>query len=120
MCFDATGLASYLPAEVHFSAQDSLPQPTSKPDPAVYDHAVRETGAVRERAIAIEDAPSGVASAVGAGLQTIGNLVFVPPAERRAQGEALLAAGACVIIEDWSELEGLLPTCAPLPVTMSR
>jgi beta-phosphoglucomutase-like phosphatase (HAD superfamily) len=119
-CFTATGLDAYFGADLRFSAQDSLAQATSKPNPAVYLHAVRETGAAPEVAIAVEDAIPGVASAVGAGLQTIGNAVFVSPQERRAQGEALLAAGACVVIENWSEMDALLPVFATSGVTSSR
>lgn len=32
-CFSATGLDPLIPASVRFSAEDSLPVPTSKPDP---------------------------------------------------------------------------------------
>jgi beta-phosphoglucomutase-like phosphatase (HAD superfamily) len=108
-CFTATALDPYFPVGARFSAQDSLPQPTSKPDPAVYLHAIRETAATTRTAVALEDAVPGVASAVAAGLQTIGNVVFAPEAERASQAEALLAAGAGVVIEDWSELGELLP-----------
>jgi beta-phosphoglucomutase-like phosphatase (HAD superfamily) len=38
-CFTATGLDDLIPPAVRFSAEDSLPVPTSKPDPAVYLHA---------------------------------------------------------------------------------
>src|SRR5829696_4773114 len=112
VCFTATGLDPYFPVGARFSAQDSLPRPTSKPDPAVYLHSIRETGADPGLAVALEDAVAGVASAVAAGLQTIGNLVFVPDEERTARGEALLAAGASVVITDWSDLDGLLPSFA--------
>ncbi|HZU46844.1 MAG TPA: HAD family phosphatase, partial [Mycobacterium sp.] len=38
-CFTTTGLDPLIPAALRFSAEDSLPVPTSKPDPAVYLHA---------------------------------------------------------------------------------
>jgi beta-phosphoglucomutase-like phosphatase (HAD superfamily) len=117
VCLTATGLAPYFPTELRFSAHDSLSPPTSKPDPAVYRHALRETRAMPGDAIAVEDAVAGVASAVAAGIPTIGNLVFVPLPERRAHGEALLAAGASMVIEDWSELETLLSTAVDSVVT---
>jgi beta-phosphoglucomutase-like phosphatase (HAD superfamily) len=119
VCFTATGLDPYFPADLRFSAQDSLPSPTSKPDPAVYLHAVREMAAAPELAIAVEDAVAGVASATAAGLQSIGNLAFVPPSERSGHGEALLAEGASVVIEDWSELDALLPTFTGAVATRS-
>jgi len=108
VCFTSTGLDRFFRPDLRFSAQDSLPQPTSKPDPAVYQHAVQEMGIAPERAIAVEDAVAGVRSAVDAGIHTIGNVVFVPPNERRARREDLIDAGACVVIEEWSDLDDLL------------
>src|SRR5215213_4952067 len=43
-CFRAAGLDRLFPEELRFSAEDSLPVPTSKPDPAVYLHACRQAG----------------------------------------------------------------------------
>jgi hypothetical protein len=34
-CFTATGPDPLIPAVLRFSAEDSLPAPTSKPDPAI-------------------------------------------------------------------------------------
>ena len=42
--FTAAGLDPLIPAALRFSAEDSLPVPTSKPDPAVYLHAGRVMG----------------------------------------------------------------------------
>jgi beta-phosphoglucomutase-like phosphatase (HAD superfamily) len=93
---------------VRYSAEDSLPQPTSKPDPAVYAHAGVELGVAGGEALAVEDAASGVLSAVGAGFAVVGNLLFVPPDEREDRAAALLAAGALAIVADWWELDALL------------
>lgn len=108
VCFTATGLDPLFPVQHRYSAQDSLPQPTSKPDPAVYSHAVRDLGLTPDRAIAVEDAVAGVLSAVAAGVQTVGNLVFVPGPERSARARALTEAGATVVVDDWDELDALL------------
>ncbi len=43
-----------------------------KPDPAPYNHALMEFGLNPNQAIAFEDSPSGVRSAVAAGISTIG------------------------------------------------
>ena len=56
-CFRATGLGDLLPSERRFSAQDSLPTPISRPDPAVYLFAVarargRPAGLPRDRGLA--------------------------------------------------------------------
>jgi HAD superfamily hydrolase (TIGR01509 family) len=109
-CLAVTGLADHFPAADRFSAQDSLPAPTSKPDPAVYLLALRKLGLRPEEALAIEDAEAGVASAVAAGIATVGNLVHVPAAERPARREALLTGGAAAVVEDWHDLVELLAT----------
>lgn len=45
-----------------------------KPSPKVYEYAVNELGVIANECIAVEDAPNGVLSAFGAGL----NVVMVP------------------------------------------
>lgn len=107
-CFRATGLAALFPPDVRFSAEDSLPRPASKPDPAVYVHAGDALGVAGGRAVAIEDAPAGVQSAVAAGFPTVGNLVFVPAGERDERAAALRAAGAAAVVDSWWELCDLL------------
>jgi HAD superfamily hydrolase (TIGR01509 family) len=107
-CFTATGVDELIPVERRFSAEDSLPVPASKPDPAVYRHACARLGIPREAGLAIEDAVAGVQSAVAAGCPVIGNLVFVQPAERAERRAALLAAGALLVVGSWSELADLL------------
>jgi HAD superfamily hydrolase (TIGR01509 family) len=107
-CFTATGLDDLLPAERRFSAEDSLPAPTSKPDPAIYRHACAELGIAPSAGLAVEDAVAGVQSAVAAGCPVIGNLVFVLPAEREQRAADLLAAGALTLVDSWQELADLL------------
>jgi len=114
-CFSATGLDELIPAARRFSAEDSLPTPTSKPDPAVYRHACVALGIEPEQGLAVEDAVAGVQSAVGAGCPVVGNLLFVLPEEREARAEALLAAGAVTVVESWQELADLV-----LPVLSVR
>jgi beta-phosphoglucomutase-like phosphatase (HAD superfamily) len=107
-CFAVTGLAELLPPERRFSAEDSLPRPTSKPDPAVYRLACRRLGLPPERTLAIEDSPTGARSAVAAGIPTIGNLRFVAPSERDRRTAELIDAGVCAILTSWTQLERLL------------
>jgi HAD superfamily hydrolase (TIGR01509 family) len=104
-CFRVTGLAQLLPPESRFSAQDSLPVPTSKPDPAVYRAATAALGVPPAAALAVEDAASGVASAVAAGIPVVGILAFVPAAERQRRGADLAAAGARTVGDDWAAVE---------------
>jgi beta-phosphoglucomutase-like phosphatase (HAD superfamily) len=107
-CFRATALDGLFPDAVRFSAEDSLPVPTSKPDPAVYLHALARLGVPAGATLAVEDAVPGVASAVGAGIPCVGNLVFVPPPERAARRTALTEAGAQAVVDSWAGLEELL------------
>ena len=107
-CFTATGLDPYFPRDARFSAEDSLAVPASKPDPAVYVHAGESLGVTGETAIAVEDAPAGVRSAVAAGFPVIGNLVFVEPEEREAHAAALRDAGAREVVSSWAEVCELL------------
>jgi HAD superfamily hydrolase (TIGR01509 family) len=107
-CFRATGLAALFRPDARFSAEDSLPVPAGKPDPAIYTLAGQELGVSGSQALAIEDATAGVQSAVGAGFPVIGNLVFVRPEEREGRAADLRAAGAAAIVESWWELAELL------------
>lgn len=107
-CFTATGLAGLFPPERRFSAEDSLPAPASKPDPAIYTFAGRDLGVSGAAGLAIEDSVPGALSAVAAGFVTIGNVAFVAVAERRERSDALFAAGVAGVVASWSELESLL------------
>ena len=107
-CFTATGLDELIPASRRFSAEDSLPTPTSKPDPAVYLHACERLGIAPQQGLAVEDSLPGVQSAVAAGCPTVGNVLFVAPAEREERAGALLAAGALLVINSWQDLADLL------------
>jgi HAD superfamily hydrolase (TIGR01509 family) len=107
-CFTATDLDELIPPERRFSAEDSLPTPTSKPDPAVYLHACEELGIAPETGMAVEDSVPGVLSAVAAGCPTVGNLLFVPPAEQAERAAALTDAGALAVVSSWRELADLI------------
>ncbi|MGK5111793.1 HAD family hydrolase [Geodermatophilus sp. CPCC 205506] len=114
-CFTATGLDELIPPAVRFSAEDSLPVPTGKPDPAVYLHACEQLGIAPEVGLAVEDSVPGALSAVRAGCPTVGNLLFVPEAERAERAAALTDAGVLVVVDSWPQLADLL-----LPVLTRR
>jgi beta-phosphoglucomutase-like phosphatase (HAD superfamily) len=107
-CLEVTGLAPLFGADRRFSAEDSLPEPTSKPDPAVYLHAGRELGIGPAEAVAVEDSLNGARSAVAAGYPTIGILQFVPVADRAARADALGDAGVIAVVGSWADVERLL------------
>jgi HAD superfamily hydrolase (TIGR01509 family) len=107
-CLTATGLDDLFPPAVRFSAEDSLPVPTSKPDPAVYAFAGRSLGVDGAGALAIEDSTTGARSAVAAGFPVVGNLTFVPEDGRAERASALRGVGATPLVSSWDELEQLL------------
>lgn len=74
-----------------------------KPDPEPYLATLEKLGIRADEAIAFEDSTSGIASAVGASIRTVGVATTQPP-------EKLLDAGAYLGIEDFTDAEvrGLL------------
>ena len=107
-CLEAAALADLFPEQRRFSAQDSLPVPTSKPDPAVYQLTLRELGLDPSAALAVEDAVAGAQSAVAAGIRTVGMLCFVPAQERAQRVLDLPQVGVSVLADSWAELGALL------------
>ncbi|QLE58983.1 HAD family phosphatase [Nostoc sp. TCL26-01] len=69
-----------------------------KPDPAPYQVALQKLGIKPEEAIALEDSPSGIRAAVGAGIRTIGIASTHDP-------KALQAVGAFLVIPDFTDLQ---------------
>lgn len=118
-CFEATGLAALLPPESRFSARDSLPTPTSKPDPAVYLLALQRLCLRPGEAVAVEDSVVGATSAIAAGIPTIGNLAFVPREERRDRAVELGRAGVFAVVDSWRALPDLLAGLASSPAPPS-
>ncbi len=107
-CFTATGLDPLIPAALRYSAEDSLPVPTSKPNPAVYLYTGQVMDVGADQGLAIEDSVPGVKSAVAAGYLTVGNLMFVPADERRCRSAELIDAGAIAITDSWRALADAL------------
>ncbi|KLT39037.1 HAD-like protein [Cutaneotrichosporon oleaginosum] len=101
------GLAALFGPRV-YSAASSLPVPSSKPDPAVYLHAMVKLGVPPAECVAVEDSRSGVVAAVRAGIATLGYVGALQPAEREAAAEKLSEAGAAEIMYEWSEFGACL------------
>ncbi|HYH53442.1 MAG TPA: HAD family phosphatase [Solirubrobacterales bacterium] len=114
-CLDATDLATLFSAAVRFSAENSLATPTSKPDPAIYVHALEALGVSPQRALAVEDSVPGATAAVDAGCRTIGNVMFVPYGERAERAAALECVGVSEVVSSWDELELLLESASSAP-----
>jgi beta-phosphoglucomutase-like phosphatase (HAD superfamily) len=107
-CFNATGLSELIPADRRYSAEDSLARPTSKPDPAIYRHAIEQLGVTAADALAVEDSVPGARSAVAATIATVGNVMFVPVHERDRRRADLIDAGATTVVETWQQLAAQL------------
>lgn len=108
-CLQATSLDPLFPGHARFSAEDSLPRPASKPDPAVYELAVRSLGiASAEDVLAVEDSEVGVRAAHGAGVPVVGLVQFVAGPEREARTGALLRAGASTVLDSWKAVARLV------------
>lgn len=91
-----------------FSAATSLPVPTSKPDPAIYLHALEKLGVTAAESVAIEDSKSGTLSGTRAGIKVIG-YVGPYPEDRQAEMEQVLRdAGAVIIMKEWEEFPAAL------------
>jgi HAD superfamily hydrolase (TIGR01509 family) len=103
-CLIATELDDLFPANVRFSAEDSLATPASKPDPAIYRLAGEQLGVLGARGLAVEDSVAGVQSAVAAGFPTVGMLAFVSPEGLAERAVALRDAGADAVFPSWYAL----------------
>jgi HAD superfamily hydrolase (TIGR01509 family) len=67
-----------------------------KPDPAPYRAALDKLGVAPEEALAFEDSTSGISSAVGAGIPTVGIASTQDP-------EKLRQAGAFIVAKDFTD-----------------
>ncbi|MDX2098502.1 MAG: HAD-IA family hydrolase [Leptolyngbyaceae cyanobacterium bins.59] len=96
------GLAERLPIVILGEALER-----GKPDPLPYQVALERLGVDAASTIAFEDSPSGVRSAVGAGIKTVGIASTQPP-------EVLYGLGATLVIADFTDpqLTALLKTDA--------
>lgn len=104
-----------------YSATTSLPEPKSKPAPDVYLHALKVLAVSADECYAVEDSRSGVLSGVAAGILVIGYVGALPVEEQEARRQQLLAAGAAVVIADWTEFEDALASACdqqPEPVVV--
>jgi beta-phosphoglucomutase-like phosphatase (HAD superfamily) len=119
VCLRATDLDCLFPAEHRFSAESSLPVPTSKPDPAIYAHAGKRLGISPRQGLAVEDSVPGAQAAISAGFPTLGNVMFVPPPERADRVARLRAAGVAGVISSWAELERLFDSSRSTAVAIS-
>jgi beta-phosphoglucomutase-like phosphatase (HAD superfamily) len=100
------GMEQFFPADWVYSAATSLPKPTSKPDPAVYVHAMKEIGVKPEECIAIEDSRSGATAAMRAKIPLIGYIGPYEADEKDHMRKILTEeCGAIYVMDHWSEFK---------------
>lgn len=102
------GQDKYFNPDWIFSAATSLPTPTSKPDPAIYLHAMEELGVQPHECVAIEDSKSGTLSAVRAGIPVVGYVGSYEPSKAEEITKVLKDAGAMVMMTEWSDFQSCL------------
>ncbi|KND93563.1 Phosphorylated carbohydrates phosphatase [Tolypocladium ophioglossoides CBS 100239] len=105
---EKVGQDKYFPGDVVFSAATSLEKPTSKPDPAIYLHALKKLGKTAKESVAIEDSKSGTLSGTRAGIKVIGYVGPYADDKKAEMAKVLTDAGAVVIMRDWSEFPAAL------------
>lgn len=104
---DKVDQAKYFGKDV-FSAATSLPKPTSKPDPAIYLHAMKVLGREAGECVAIEDSKSGATSANRAGIATVGYVGSYEVEEQEKMEKVLREAGCGVVMHRWSQFPEML------------
>jgi HAD superfamily hydrolase (TIGR01509 family) len=98
--------AKYFDHDKVFSAATSLEKPTSKPDPAIYLHALEKVGKTAAETIAVEDSKSGALSAIRASIPVIAYVGSYNGEEtQKEMAEKLTELGAKCVMYHWSEFE---------------
>ncbi len=93
----AAGLSDYVPVVVDGVVAVSAGLP-GKPSPATYEYAAQLLGLPSEKCVVVEDAVSGVQAG------SAGSFHSVIGVDRGAGREALLGAGATLVVNDLAEL----------------
>ncbi|KAI1933535.1 hypothetical protein LOZ58_000511 [Ophidiomyces ophidiicola] len=92
-----------------FSAATSLEKPTTKPDPAIYLHAMKVLKKEPTECVAIEDSKSGALSAIRAGIPVIAYVGSYHGAAKQTEMAGVLTDLGCkVVMKNWSEFEKCL------------
>ncbi|KAG5759169.1 hypothetical protein H9Q69_006345 [Fusarium xylarioides] len=106
---EKAGQADFFDPNDVFSAEDSLPVPTSKPDPAVYLHALKTMDKSASECVAVEDSRSGATSAKCASIITVG---YTGACETHKEAESLRLvlekAGCEFVMSSWDEFPDIL------------
>ncbi len=102
------GQDKYFPDDLIFSAATSLDTPTTKPDPAIYLHAMKVVGAKPESSLAVEDSKSGAMAAIRAMIHTVAYVGSYPEEEQKEKADMLMGLGCEALMYKWSEFPDIL------------
>lgn len=110
---EKAGIAHFFPNEHVYSAATSMPEPSSKPDPAIYLFAADKLGVKPSEAVTVEDSKSGATAAMRAGIPCIGYVGIYGIEEGKEKMEqmakTLTEETKCVaIMYDWKEFPDCL------------
>ena len=108
VCLKSTGQNQFIGASSVFSASDSMDEPKSKPDPAVYLFALERLGLNAEETIAVEDSLSGCKSAVAAGIRCLGFTGALADDKKELRHQQLLEVGAFEVVDSLDDVERFL------------
>lgn len=110
------GQDQYFDDDKVFSAASSLSKPTSKPDPAIYLHALDYVKKTASETVTVEDSKSGALAAIRAGIWTIGYVGSYNGKEMQEEMSArLMDLGVHCIMNDWSEFGKCMTFIENLP-----
>ena len=102
------GQDKYFPDDLIFSAATSLERPTTKPDPAIYLHAMKVIGAKPESSVAVEDSKSGAMAALRAKIHTVAYVGSYPEEEQEEKAKMLMDLGCEALMHEWTEFPEIL------------
>jgi len=99
----------FFPYEHIYSAATSLPKPTTKPDPAIYNYAMEQLGVKPEECVAVEDSKSGATAAVRARIPCIAYVgAYNGRAKQDEVAKTLTNLGCKKTMYHWVEFENLI------------
>ncbi|KAF2263295.1 HAD-like protein [Lojkania enalia] len=103
----------FFPIDHVYSAATSLDPPSSKPDPAIYLHALEQLGVKAEEAVTVEDSKSGATAAMRAGIPCVAyvGIYGIEDGEEKMEQMAKLLTEEtkCVaVMRQWKEFPEIL------------
>jgi beta-phosphoglucomutase-like phosphatase (HAD superfamily) len=111
-CFEASGLDALLPPNKRLSAVTSLETPAPKPDPAVVDFAIKQTGLAAHKHLGFEDSVTGArtyqAANGGNGVPCVAYLGLVPAETLGVRLAKMIDHGVDFGFDEWRHVEEFL------------